>query len=122
MRLKMGRITVKNLITYSYHGCYSEENEIGSKYKIDIWVEGDFESAEKNDSLENTVDYVALTDITAKEMSIPSKLIEHVAKRIIDKILLQWPELKLAGLIVKKISPPMNQNVHSVEYTIEKTR
>ena len=43
----MGRITVKNLITYSYHGCYSEENEIGSKYKIDIWVEGDFESAEK---------------------------------------------------------------------------
>ena len=67
MRLKMGRITVKNLITYSYHGCYSEENEIGSKYKIDIWVEGDFESAEKNDSLENTVDYVALTDVTAKE-------------------------------------------------------
>ena len=122
MRLKMGRITVKNLITYSYHGCYKEENEIGSKYKIDIWVEGDFESAEKNDSLENTVDYVALTDITAKEMSIPSKLIEHVAKRIIDKILLKWPELKLAGLTVKKISPPMNQNVHSVEYTIEKTR
>ena len=55
-------------------------------------------------------------------MSIPSKLIEHVAKRIIDKILLKWPELKLAGLTVKKISPPMNQNVHSVEYTIEKTR
>ena len=118
----MGRITVKNLITYSYHGCYLEENEIGSKYKIDIWVEGDFESAEKNDSLESTVDYVALTDIAAKEMSIPSKLIEHVAKRIIDKILLRWPELKLAGLTVKKISPPMNQNVHSVEYTIEKTR
>ena len=122
MILKMGRITVKNLITYSYHGCYLEENEIGSKYKIDIWVEGDFESAEKNDSLENTVDYVSLTDIAAKEMSIPSKLIEHVAKRIIDKILLQWPELKLAGLTVKKISPPMNQNVHSVEYTLEKTR
>jgi len=116
----VGKILIRDLILYSYHGCYNEENKIGSKYKLNIWVEGNFSKAEKTDSLVDTVDYVALTDLAAKEMSKSSKLIEHVADRIITKIINKWPHIELAGLTVIKISPPMNELVKSVEYTVQR--
>ena len=116
----MGKITLRNLICYSYHGCFSEENKIGSEYKLDIWVEGNFSKAEATDNLENTIDYVELADLAADEMAISSKLIEHVADRILSKISLKWPNITKAGLTIKKMSPPMNQYVESVDYTIER--
>ncbi len=116
----MGRIFVRDLTTYSYHGCFEEENKIGAQYKLNIWVDGDFSKAESTDHLNDTIDYVELADLAAKEMSVPSKLIEHVADRILSKILSRWGHLELAGLTIIKISPPMNELVKSVEYTIEK--
>ena len=116
----MGKITVKNLSIYSYHGCFVEENKIGAEYNLDIWVEGDFSKAQITDSIHDTIDYVALADIARDEMSIKSKLIEHVASRILSKIHATWPDIQKSGLTIKKIAPPMNQQVESVEYTIEK--
>jgi len=116
----MGKIVLRDLTTYSYHGCLEEENKIGSKYKLDIWVEGDFSNAEETDQLNNTVDYVALADTAAREMAIPSKLIEHVASRILSQILKKWKEIKVAGITISKLSPPMNECVKSVQYTVEK--
>ena len=116
----MGKITLRNLTCYSYHGCFLEETKIGSEYTLDIWVEGDFSKAEETDDLKNTIDYVQLADIAAYEMAIPSKLIEHVADRILSKISSKWPKIKKAGLTIKKQSPPMNQYVESVDYTIER--
>ena len=116
----MGKITVKNLEVYSYHGCFAEENKIGSEYNLDIWVEGDFSEAEKTDLIVNTVDYVSIADIARGEMAKSSKLIENVASRILSKILSSWPEIRKGGLTIKKLAPPMNDYVESVEYTIEK--
>jgi len=118
----MGKIIVKNLAIYAYHGCFAEERKIGSEYKLNIWVEGDFSSAEKTDDLSDTVDYVKISDIAVEEMDISSKLIEHVADRILLKILDQWPGVKTTGLIIKKINPPMNAYTESVQYRLEKSR
>ena len=118
----MGKITVKNLSIYSYHGCFVEENKIGAEYNLDIWVEGDFSKAEITDSIHDTIDYVAIADIARDEMSITSKLIEHVANRIISKILLEFPEVKSVGVIIKKPNPPMNIYADCVEYKLERSR
>tara|TARA_Y100000994_G_scaffold4303_1_gene4376 strand:- start:464 stop:850 length:387 start_codon:yes stop_codon:yes gene_type:complete len=116
----MGKITLRDLNVYAYHGCFAEETKIGAEYKLDVWVEGDFSSAEKTDELLNTVDYVQISDIVNEEMSIPSKLIEHVADRIISKILLAFPNIQLAGLVIKKPNPPMNVYADYVEYKLER--
>ena len=55
MRLKMGRITVKNLFTYSYHGCYSEENEI-SRTSITLDENDDMKIRKNNSFLHDNVD------------------------------------------------------------------
>tara|TARA_B100000530_G_scaffold335044_1_gene286211 strand:+ start:1502 stop:1864 length:363 start_codon:yes stop_codon:yes gene_type:complete len=116
----MGQILLRDLTIYAYHGCLPEETKIGAEYKLDVWVRGDFSSAEKTDDLSVTVDYVQLSDIIKKEMATPSKLIEHVADRIITKILSSFPDIKLAGLLIKKPCPPMNVYTDYVEYQIER--
>ena len=82
-------------------------------------MEGDFSKAETTDLIHDTIDYVAIADIACHEMSITSKLIEHVARRILSRIQSTWPDIQKSGLTIKKIAPPMNQQVESVEYTIE---
>ena len=116
----MGKILLRDLTIYAYHGCFAEETKIGAEYKLDVWVEGDFSSAEKTDDLSTTVDYVLLSDLVKEEMSIPSKLIEHVADRIISRVLSTFPEIALAGLVIKKPTPPMNVYADYVEYKIER--
>lgn len=118
----MGKIIVDGLELYAYHGCFLEERIIGAEYKLDIWVEGDFATAEKTDDLSNTVDYVHISDIASQEMQTPSKLIENVAERILSKILKTWPNLDRAGILIKKINPPMNVRADSVQYQLIKNQ
>ena len=63
-----------------------------------------------------------ISDIAAKEMSVPSKLIEHVAARILSKILSEFLQIKSAGITIKKPNPPMNTYADSVQYILEKHR
>tara|TARA_B100001250_G_C19519906_1_gene665536 strand:+ start:354 stop:719 length:366 start_codon:yes stop_codon:yes gene_type:complete len=118
----MGTITLRDITVFAYHGCFAEERQIGAEYRLDVWVKGDFSSAEKTDRLSETVDYVKLSDIVQQEMSKPSKLIEHVSDRIISKIFIFFPEVDFAGLVIKKPAPPMNVYADSVEYKIERAR
>ena len=118
----MGTITLRDITVYAYHGCFIEERQIGAEYSLDVWVRGDFSSAEKTDKLSDTVDYVKLSDIVQQEMSTPSKLIEHVSDRIISKIFIVFPDVDFVGVVIKKPSPPMNVYANSVEYKIERAR
>mgnify|MGYP001376248979 CR=1 FL=1 len=118
----MGKLILRDIKIYAYHGCFSEETKIGSEYQLDLWVEGDFAISESSDNLNDAIDYVELADLAAHEMSVPSKLIEHVANRILTKMLLKWKSAKKAGVSIKKLSPPMNQFVSAVEYRLERTQ
>ena len=118
----MGEIRLSDLTLYAYHGCFSEERKIGAEYRLDVWVRGDFSSAEKMDNLSKTVDYVRISDIVSEEMKVPSKLIEHVASRIVLKIFSEFSQIETVGIIIKKPNPPMNSYADSVEYKLEKTR
>ena len=65
----MGKIILKDIGIYAYHGCLEEESQIGSLYELDVWVEGDFSNAEQSDSLNETVDYVVLCDLIKPSFS-----------------------------------------------------
>ena len=59
----MGTIKLKNIRTYSYHGCLVEEGKIGSDYRIDLEVKTDLKLSAETDNLDDTVDYVLLNKI-----------------------------------------------------------
>ena len=82
----MSSIRLKNIRIFANHGCLTEEEKIGSDYLVNLTVKADLSAAANSDHLSDTVDYVHLNRIVKKEMSIRSKLLEHVGKRIIDAI------------------------------------
>ncbi len=115
----MGTIKVQNIQVYAYHGCLVEEGKIGSDYRVDISVKANLQPSAKTDSLKDTVDYVHINRIVKEEMAIRSKLLEHVAKRILDRIFSEIPIATEATAEVSKINPPIGGNVEKV--TIEMT-
>ncbi len=116
---EMNKVIVEGIKLYAYHGCMEEEGRLGGNYIVDVKIETDFTDAEKTDELSKTVDYVAICDIVKAEMAIRSKLIEHVGKRIIDRLKKELKGINKATVKVTKLNPPINGVVGSVSIEIE---
>ncbi|MGA0048493.1 MAG: dihydroneopterin aldolase [Flavobacteriaceae bacterium] len=110
----MGKIFLKNIRLYAYHGCMDEEEKIGSDYIVNLTVTADLGSSSKSDRLLDTVDYVALHNIVKEEMKIRSKLLEHVAERILLRVMKEHASVKKATVMVSKRNPPIGGNVEEV--------
>ena len=118
----MGVIKVKNIRVYAYHGCLVEEGKIGSDYRVDLAVKANLSKSAISDNLADTVDYVHLNKIVKQEMAIRSKLLEEVAKRILDRILAEIAIVKSAKVEVSKLNPPIGGNVAMVTIAMSKHR
>lgn len=118
----MGTIKLKNIRTFSYHGCLEEESRIGSEYSVDLEIKTDLRKSAISDDLKDTVDYVQLNQIVKEEMAIRSKLLEHVAHRMIVRIFAEIPAVSRILLSVSKINPPIGGDVEVVTIQMEEYR
>ena len=118
----MGIIKVENIRVFSYHGCLAEETKIGSDYRVDLMVKADLSTSAVSDKLEDTVDYVLLNKIVKEEMAIPSKLLEEVANRILNRIFNESQMVNFAEVAVSKINPPIGGDVEKVTIILSKER
>ncbi|QEE48785.1 dihydroneopterin aldolase [Flavobacterium alkalisoli] len=118
----MGTIKLKNIRTFSYHGCLVEESKIGSDYRVDLEIKADLRKSMETDELDDTVDYVHLNKIVIEEMAIRSKLLEHVAKRIVKRIFDEIPAVSRIIVGVSKINPPIGGDVEAVTIELEEYR
>ena len=116
----MGKIKINTIQLYAKHGCLVEEGKIGSIYNVDVTVNTDFSKPATSDNLKDAVDYVHLYRIVKEEMAIRSALLEHVANRILDKMLLEIPIIKKATVKIAKINPPIGGNVSDVSIIMSK--
>ena len=118
----MGIIKLKNIRTYSYHGCLIEEGKIGSDYAVDLEVKTDLRKSAVSDDLKDTVDYVLLNQIVVEEMEIRAHLLEHVAHRIITRIFKEVAAISRIKLAVSKLNPPIGGDVEAVTIEMEEYR
>nr|WP_315154810.1 dihydroneopterin aldolase [uncultured Flavobacterium sp.] len=118
----MGTIKLKNIRTFSYHGCLIEEGKIGSDYSVDLEIRTNLKQSAVSDNLKDTVDYVHLNRIVVEEMAVRSNLLEHVAKRIIDRALSELETVSKIKVAVSKINPPIGGDVEAVTIEMEEER
>ncbi|WP_026714701.1 dihydroneopterin aldolase [Flavobacterium daejeonense] len=118
----MDTIKLKNIRTFSFHGCLIEEGKIGSDYAVDLTIKADLKQSTESDNLADTVDYVHLNKIVVEEMAIRSQLLEHVAKRINTRIFNEIPMVMKSTVEVSKINPPIGGDVESVTIILEENR
>nr|WP_294777336.1 dihydroneopterin aldolase [uncultured Flavobacterium sp.] len=118
----MGTIKLQNIRTFSFHGCLEEEGRIGSDYRVDLEIKTDLRKSSVSDDLKDTVDYVLLNQIVVEEMAIRSKLLEHVAQRIVTRIFKEIPAVSRILLAVSKLNPPIGGDVEAVTIELEEYR
>ena len=111
-------ISVEGIECYAYHGCLDEEAVIGGRYLVDVYVQADVSKSFATDHLHDTVDYSMITDLVLKEMSVRSKLIEHVCKRISDALVQYIKVFEKISVRVTKFNPPVNGNVEKTSIFI----
>ncbi|WP_185870287.1 dihydroneopterin aldolase [Blattabacterium cuenoti] len=119
----MGKIILENIKLFGFHGCMPEEAYVGSYYTVNIEVELDFSQASIKDDLSKTINYIHLYRIVKEEMAINSKLLEHLAQRIIQRIkkyrtnLIKYTKIKIC-----KENPPLQSSVDRVCILLEDLR
>lgn len=117
----MGIIRVNTIRVHAWHGCLKEESIIGSEYTVDVELQTDLKKSSQTDNLQDTVDYVHVHQIVKEEMAIKSKLLEHVAQRILDRFFAELEPLEKARVAVSKINPPIGGDVASVTIVMEQS-
>ena len=112
-------IEVNGIKCYAHHGCLPEETAIGGHYVVDVEMHTNFSSAAKEDDLSQTIDYVKVNAVVVEEMALPSKLIEHVGQRIVNRLKKELKSLEKLRVKIIKLSPPINGDVDNVAIIIE---
>lgn len=114
------KIYLEDLKIYAYHGVLPEENIIGTYYLINLELHADLWKATETDDLQDTISYADINDLVHKEMAIPSKLLEHVAGRIIQKIHENFPQITFIKIKITKTAPPMKGEMKGASVEFEK--
>ncbi len=104
-------ILLENIELYAHHGVFEQENKVGNIFIVDLKLKTDVSMAIETDNLNETVNYGMIYNFVKEEMSIPSKLLEHVAGRIIKRLKDEFPQIQEIEIKISKRNPPVGGQV-----------
>ena len=107
MTLTDGFITLRNVRFRAFHGVLPQERQVGGDFLVTLRVGYPLEWAMETDDVADTLDYSALYAIVEREMAVPSKLLEHVAGRIVKAVTASFPKVTSVDMELTKQNPPM---------------
>jgi len=105
------KIALEGMEFFAYHGLHEIERKEGNQFRVDIELETDFTKGALTDDISGTLNYEEIYKIVANEMSISSKLLEHVAGRILGKIQAYPGTIFAIKVVIQKLNPPLPGNV-----------
>ncbi len=114
----MGLIEIEGMHFYAWHGHFEVEQAVGNEFLVDVSIETDCEAAAASDNLEDALNYQAVYNLVKKEMQITSKLLEHVAGRILDALYHEFSVIEKVKIKISKINPPMGGQIEKASVTL----
>lgn len=89
-------------------GVDAQERVVGNDFEISVRVSCPqaFEAGE-SDSLALTVNYGEMVEEVRTALRGEMLLVEHAARRIIDRLKARWPEITGGSVTVAKLAPPV---------------
>ena len=103
----MGLIQIENMEFYAFHGHYREEQIVGNKFLVDLSIDSDMATPADSDNLKDAINYQLAYKLVKEEMEKKSKLLEHIAKRILDTIYANFQDVRKVTVKISKMNPPM---------------
>ena len=114
----MSLISLEEMEFFAYHGCFSEEQIIGTRFVVDMYIEFETREAEQTDKLSKTLNYQEVYLMVKEQMAIKSKLLEHVGRRILDELAKKFVGVEFAEIKISKMNPPLGGKTGSVSVTL----
>ena len=111
-------IALRDIKLWGYHGCLPEERKVGTEYSIDFVMKFDTSESEISDDITDTIDYSEVHALIVRVFSEPVNLMEHLARKIMDAVVNDFPAIKEASITIRKYNPPMKQFNGNVEITL----
>ena len=115
-------IFLENVRFYSYHGVAPQETAIGNEFIINLRLKTDFGKATETDEVEDTVSYADIYATLKEEMELPSKLLEHVCGRIVNRLFRDFRNIREIEIKLAKRNPPMGADIDSAGVEMHCTR
>ncbi len=107
---------------YAYHGVLPQEREIGNVFVVNMTLEADITAACESDEVDDTINYAEVFELVKTEMQQPSKLLEHLAGRIIKRLTTVFPQISTVSVSVAKMNPPVNGDMEKAAIVLTETR
>ncbi len=102
------RLELEGMEFYARHGCLESERLAGNLFTVDVRASIPADAAAASDDLADAVDYGRIYTTVAREMAVPSKLLEQLAARILGALEKDIPELEDLEVRVSKRRPPVD--------------
>lgn len=117
----MDKICIKNLEVFAKHGVFPEENTLGQKFVISAVLYTSTREAGKTDDLAKSIHYGEVSHFIKEFMEQNTwKLLETVAERLAEELLLQTEGLEKVRLELKKPWAPVGLPLETVSVEIER--
>ena len=104
---------------YAYHGCFEEEQKIGTHFVVDATLTYDAEAAVADDDVEKSVNYLLVYRTIQRVMDKPQHLIETVADHIVREIKRDFPQVQKVTVKLCKLNPPLDGKTEYVAVQME---
>jgi dihydroneopterin aldolase len=89
------------------HGATAMERRSTRKFVVDVELDFEATSAETSDRLADTIDYRVVADaIVAIGIGEPHRLLESLARRMLDALKDRLPSVRRFRLELRKLHPP----------------
>lgn len=116
-------IRLHSIKLFAHHGVYEAEIKNGNHFEIDVEVEVPDSFGSTSDELADALDYTKLYDtVTGVSENRRYNLLEAFCCDICMKILETFSAIGYAAVKVRKLNPPMNGKIESVEVEYQKRR
>jgi len=100
-------VRLEKLRFRAFHGVLEQERTVGGEFVVTLRIGYPWQAAMTSDDVADTLDYAAVYRLVEREMAVPSRLLEHVAGRIVDALLRDFPLISSIDLWLTKVTPPM---------------
>ncbi len=113
---------LQRLTFYGFHGVSRAERETGRRYEVDCELRYDFTPAGKSDNLKDTINYTNVYDTIEEVLTSDHiQLLETLATRIVERVLVRFP-VEWVMVRVRKMIPPIPGNLDYIEVELERER
>lgn len=98
-------ISLDQVRIFAHHGIHPEEKLAGGLFEL--CLQASYQSNEKINQLDDTLDYTAILGLVKDRMKIPTPLLESLCWDIGHSIKEQFPQVIEINITISKINPPV---------------